>query len=213
MISHALTIIANELQAHLRSAYAPSNPTEKLVYLGNIAEGVGTVGIPRGIINFSVVNIKEEKTLKNLPHYVRNDATLTTRYENPPIFLNFQILITATHAQEKYSDALLALSRVIRFFQFKNVFTQDNVAPSSIDQGAPSNVLDQLASFKLIFDLYSPTMEEINHLWGTLGGKQYPFVLYTMRLLDLQFKAIQSERAVVSEIVSDFRHKNTGATS
>jgi hypothetical protein len=108
---------------------------------------------------------------------------------------------------------LLALSRVIRFFQFRNVFTQDNVAPSSIDQGTPSNALDQLSSFKLIFDLYSPTMEEINHLWGTLGGKQYPFVLYTMRLLDLQFKAIQSENSVITEIVRDFYHKKLVAVS
>jgi hypothetical protein len=213
MISHALTIVVNELEAHLASAYPSGNATDKVVNLGNIAEGVGTAGVPRNIINLTVVNIKEERTLKNLPHYVRNDSTLTTRYENPPVFLNFQILITATHVQEKYGEALLALSRVIRFFQFKNVLTPDNVAPSSINTGSPNNPLDQLIAFKLIFDLYSPTMEEVNHLWGTLGGKQYPFVLYTMRMLDLQFKAIQSERAAVSEIVSDFRHKNTGATS
>lgn len=66
------------------------------------------------------------------------------------------------------------LSRAIRFSSWRNWFTQADVAPSSITTNAPSNALDQLESFKLIFDLYSPSMEEVNHLWGTLGGKRFP---------------------------------------
>ena len=135
---------------------------------------------------------------------MRNDVTLTVSYENPAVFLNFQILVVVTHSV--YSDALLWLSRLIRYFQARNVFTQDNVAPGSITQSG--NPLDQLESFKLIFDLYSPTMEEVNHLWGTLGGKQYPFVLYTMRMLELKFKTVQSESGLITEVVSDFYHKN-----
>ena len=50
-------------------------------------------------------------------------------------------------------------------------------------------------------------MEEVNYLWATLGGKQYPFVLYVMRMLDLKFKAIQSESGLITEVVSDFFHK------
>jgi hypothetical protein len=51
-------------------------------------------------------------------------------------------------------------------------------------------------------------MEEVNHLWGTLGGKQYPFVLYVLRMLDLKFKAVQHESGVITEVVSDFYHKS-----
>lgn len=204
MISHALTIVINELDKHLTDTYVLGNPTK--VELGNLAEGFVTGGDSREKLILSMVNIKEEKTLKNLPNYSRNDITLNTVYENPPVFLNLQILITATHAN--YTNALLVLSRAIRFFQFKNVFTQDNVEPVSITTNAPSNQLDQLESFKLIFDLYSPTMEEVNHLWGTLGGKQYPFVLYMLRMLDLKFKAVQSESGVITEIVRDYYHKD-----
>jgi len=206
MLSHALTIVSNELHGHL-ATYGP--PTT--VGLGNLSEGLGAnpPSVPRGILNLSVVNIKEEKALKNLPNVVRNDATLRAVYENPPVFLNFHILLTATHTS--YSDALLVLSRAIRFFQFKNVFTQDNVAPASLTTDAPNNQLDQLASFKLIFDLYSPTMEEVNHLWGTLGGKQYPFVLYILRMLDLKFRAVQSESGLITEVISEFHHKDPAA--
>jgi hypothetical protein len=213
VISHALTIIMNEMNTHLADAYGSVPPQ---VGLGNVAEGLvstgsGGGGLPRNLLYLSMVNIKEEKTLKNLPNYVRNDATLRVSYENAPVFVNVQILVTATHTE--YTNALTALSRVIRFFQFRNVFTQDNVVPNSITTSSvPINPLDQLESFKLIFDLYSPTMEEVNHLWGTLGGKQYPFVMYLLRMLDLKFRAVHSESGLITEVISDFSHKQTAGT-
>jgi hypothetical protein len=209
MLSHALTIVINELETHLAAAYGAAIVTPQ-VRLGNIAEGVGTANpgmVPRDVIAFSMVNLREEKTLKNLSNQVRNDATLRVVYENPPVFLNFHILVVATHSS--YANALLVLSRGIRFFQFRNVFDQDSVAPSSLTINAPANPLDQLETFKLIFDLHSPTMEEVNHMWGTLGGKQYPFVLYTLRLLELKFKAAQGEAGLITEVVGDFYQKNT----
>lgn len=211
MISHALTIVANELNKHLHDTYgaadpATADPTAVLVGLGNLAEGFVPEGVARNMLIFSMVNIKEEKTLKNLPHYMKDKATLKTLYENPPVFLNFQILITATHT--KYSDALLVLSRVIRFFQSKNVFTQADVDSNSMITNSPPNQLDHLESFKLIFDLYSPSMEEVNHLWGTLGGKQYPFVLYMLRMLELKFKGTPKEDGLITTIVPNLEHKD-----
>jgi hypothetical protein len=213
MLSHALTIVINELEKHLTDAYGSATVSPQ-VRLGNIAEGVGssnsnTGAVPRDILGFSMVNIREEKTLKNVSNQTRNDMTLRVVYENPPIFLNFHILVVATHSN--YANALLMLSRAIRFFQFNNVFDQDSVTPASLTTNAPTNPLDQLESFKLIFDLYSPTMEEVNHLWGTLGGKQYPFVLYTLRLLEMKFKAAQSEAGLITEVVNDVYQKNAAA--
>jgi hypothetical protein len=210
MISHGLTIVINELKKHLEDVYSLPLSNDE-VCAGNLAEGFAltgsTTGVQRDKLIFSVVNIREEKTLKNLPHYVRNDATLRTTYENPPVFLNFQILITASHTG--YTNGLLMLSRAIRYFQSKYVFTQENVAPESISTNAPPNELDRLETFKLILDLYSPTMEEVNHMWGTLGGKQYPFVMYMLRMLDLKYRAVYAESGLITEIVSDFRHLNS----
>ena len=209
MISHALTIVMNELNKHLADAYQATSPQ---VRLGNLAEGFGAESGNNGMretLHLSVVNFKEEKALKNIPAYVRNDTTLRVTYENPPVFLNLLVLLSATHAN--YTNALVILSRAIRFFQSKHVFTQDAVALASITTNAPMNALDQLEEFKLIFDLYSPTMEEVNHLWGTLGGKQYPFVLYVLRMLDLKFKAVQSESGLITEVTTDVVHKQAVA--
>jgi hypothetical protein len=210
MLAHALTIVTNELEAHLSDTYGAPAVTPQ-VRLGNIAEGVGSGAgnpgaMPRDVLGFSMVNIREEKSLKNVPTYVRNDATLRVLYRNPPVFLNFHILLVATHTS--YSNALLVLSRAIKFFQFANVFDQDSVSPASVTTNAPTNPLDQLQTFKLIFDIYSPTMEEVNHLWGTLGGKQYPFALYTLRLLELTFKATQAEAGLITEVINDTYQKN-----
>lgn len=156
MIAHALFILQKELNAHLTAYYAAG--ADK-VLLENMAEGLGGNSggsVPRENIVLMVVNTKEEKTLKNLPNYVRNDVTL----------------------------------------------------PASLIDGTITEI-DQLETFKLILDFYSPTLEEVNHLWGTLGGKQYPFVLYMMRMLDLKFKAVQSESGLITEVVSDFYHQKT----
>ncbi|WP_129126108.1 DUF4255 domain-containing protein [Geomonas oryzae] len=206
MISHALTIIMNELNKHLHDVY---NMTDG-VNLGNVsdifASGGGSGSVSRDKLYISAVNVKEEKTLKNVPNYVRNEATLKATYENPPVFLNFLILMTATHSD--YVNALSILSRVIRYFQFRNVFTETSVDPSSITTSSvPINPLDQLQSFKLILDIYSPTLEEVNHLWGTLGGKQYPFVLYILRMLDLKFTFVEKEESLILEIVRNIHHK------
>jgi hypothetical protein len=153
----------------------------------------------------SVVNIQEERTLKNGPTYVRDDSALRVRYQNPPTFLNLAVLAVAPHSS--YGDALLALSRVLAFFQFRSVFTPDTVDPQSLVDGAPVNEIDRLAEFKLIFNLWSPTLEEVNDMWGMLGGKQFPFALYSMRMLEVKFQATQRESGLITEVVSGFLSK------
>lgn len=207
MIAHALTIVRNELEAHLTGIAA--SPAGAHSDLGNVAEiGLGTGGGGGGRrdrILLSVVNIQEERTLRNVPTYVRDDVSLRVRYENPPTFLNLAVLVAATHAD--YPTALLALSRAIAFFQYRSVFTHDTVAPQSLRTGAPTNAIDQLETFKLIFTLGSPSLEEVNDMWGMLGGKQFPFALYWMRMLELRFRAVTRESGVITEIVRDYTRK------
>lgn len=190
MISHALTIVQNEVQAHFDQQEYVVSPGANALELRNIAEGVGSATgmVKRDILVMTVVNLREERMMKNLPNATRNDVTLRVTYENQPYYINLTVLIAATHTE--YSDGLLMLSRVLKFFQSTNVFTQNSVLPQSITRRTPTNPQDQLSEFKLIFDLDSPSMEEVNHIWGTLGGKQYPFALYNVRMIDLKFKAV-----------------------
>jgi hypothetical protein len=200
MIDHALIIVRNELDAHLT---ASGNSTH--AELGNVGEICQPGAQLRDKVLLSVVNLQEERTLKNTPAHVRDDVQMRVRYENPPTFLNLAVLVTATHTD--YINALRALSRALLFFQHRNVLTHDNVAPNSISQDAPPRDADRLTEFKLIFNLWSPTFEEVNDMWGMLGGKQFPFALYSMRMLELKFRAIQRESGLITEVVSSFGHK------
>jgi|KBSSwiStaDraftv2_1062776.scaffolds.fasta_scaffold303384_2 hypothetical protein len=203
MIAHALSIVRNELDRHLVS-YGPAAPQAELGNVGEVLAG-GNNGPARGRIVLSVVNMQAERTLENVPNYIRDDTALQVRYENAPVFLNLAVLVTATHTT--YMDALVALSRAILFFQHRHVFTPDNVDPSSLTTNAPVNALDRLEDFKLIFKLSSPTLEEVNHLWGTLGARQLPFALYWVRMLEMRFEATLSEGGLITEVIGDFAHK------
>jgi hypothetical protein len=171
MLAHALTILVNELDRHLRDAYSASDASPQ-VRLGAFAEGVDGAS-PRDALMVALIRIGEDMALKQAPQK-------TTRDPIPPLALKLQILISATHAD--YATALLRLSRVIRFFHAANIFDPCSVAPSSLVHNAPQNPLDRLEKFRLTCTLDSPTLEETSKLAQTFGARQAPFALYTLRL-------------------------------
>lgn len=134
----------------------------------------------------TLVNINEDATLKNIPNY-QTDVEQTI-YKNPPVYLNLFLLFSACF--KSYSNALLMLSRTIRFFQAKNTFTHKN----SITQ------VKDMDSFHLVMDLYSPSFEQVNYIWSTLGGKQRPFVMYKLRMVEMKRESIDETRGIIKTI-------------
>lgn len=197
MIVHALHVLRQELDTFLNSFGQENNDQ---VHLGNIAQldipDQGPANNLRNKIVISLVNIREEKALKNGPFSRRNDATLRTEYFNPPVFLNLYLLISAS--QSSYNNALIYLSRIVAFFQAKNVFTHENTVP--INAGADVPASELMDEFKLILELYSPSFEEQNHIWGTLGGKQLPAVMYIARLVEVKRNVEAPTGGIVEEI-------------
>lgn len=175
MIAHALTIVRNEMERHLAAFGGPSPHTE----LGNPADvGVNSVGHGlRDLLLLSVVTIRDERASRNLPDPVIEESARRV----PPSVLNLSLLVCATHSQ--YPDALTALSRAVTFLHATTVFTPQTVDPQSLVDGAPTNQSERLTNFRLVVDLRSPSFEEANSMWGMLGGRQYPFALYSMRIL------------------------------
>jgi len=56
---------------------------------------------------------------------------------------------------------------------------------------------------RIIMELYTLTFEQINHLWGSLGGKQVPFVMYKARLVKIQHQ-ITEEAPLIEQIENNF---------
>jgi Pvc16 N-terminal domain len=113
----------------------------------------------REYVMLSIVNLEEEKTLKNGPIYEQLNGGLNKK--NPTIYINLYILFICN--QSEYQTAINKISKLIEIIQSKNVFTAE-----------------------IILDLYSLNFEQLNHLWGILGGKYQPSVMYKARLVPIQ---------------------------
>jgi Pvc16 N-terminal domain len=172
MIFEALELIRAELQAYIR----PFSTTAK-VELGSITNVAGSQSDK---ILVSLINVEEENALKNISPYQRN-PTGGFDVKNPPIFLNLYVLIAANFTDNPtYETALKLLARIIQCFQAKRTYTVANT-PRDIEFADP-----QASTLHVTMDLYSMSFEKINQLWGTLGGKQVPFVCYKMRVVEEQ---------------------------
>jgi hypothetical protein len=200
MIHEALSLIREELVIYLSTNGYTLNNAKDIVLMENIGlfESTTTgVNFDDKII-LTLVNIEEESTLKNAP-FVKRDLAGPARYENPPVFLNLYLLVTACNKStddKSYFDALARLSLVIRFFQGHNSFT---VATSSGPMDL-TTLKEDVLRLKITAELYTLTFEQINHLWGTLGGKQMPFVMYKLRLVEIKEPKVIREVPLIEEI-------------
>ena len=194
MIPQALTLIITQLNHYIPLPVAGADE----VVLGNIAlnELSGQDGIKNKVV-VSLVNVEEESTLKNTLTYRKTLSEVS--YTEPPVHLNLYLLFAA-HYPEAYETALIRLSEVIRFFQSRRTFSLHNAQPLSdaLDPTDPDTM-----ELYLTIELYTTTFEQINHLWGALGGKQMPFVLYKARLVTIQSHNVSGEGRLIEEIRTD----------
>ena len=201
MIAHALSIVRNELDLHLGS-YGVVGSQVELGNVGELAAAGGNNGLARGKTVLSVVNVLEgadaqeraepDPGRRRTPRAVRQRTGLPESRDagdgDPQ------------HVFRRPRGAVPG-GAVLPVPQRLHQRLRD---PSSLTTNAPVNVLDRLDEFKLIVNLMSPTLEEVNHLWGTLGGKQYPFALYSVRMLEMQFQASQGEGGLITEVIGSF---------
>ncbi|MEM9885299.1 MAG: DUF4255 domain-containing protein [Bacteroidota bacterium] len=147
--------------------------TVESIGLGNISQMDGDGNFEE--ITISLVNIEQDAPLRNNPSYTRISDTEIKRH-NPYVVLNLYVLFTAYRTGDTavIEQQLNDITSVIAAFQKKNVFT-------SAELSLP--VEGNLKTEKIIFEQYSMSFEQLNHLWGILGGKYLPSVLYKVRLM------------------------------
>lgn len=164
------------------------NQSDKSVSLGNVAliENDPDNLLGDTTIICSLVNIEEEAVLRNGRFITRspNNNEEVIRH-NPPEYLNLYLLFTSKDTT--YRQDVTNILNVISFFQQNISISSDNIPRIGGDE--PCQDLSE-AEFpreieRLVFDLYTMSFEQLNHLWGVLGGKYYPSVLYKCRLVEL----------------------------
>jgi hypothetical protein len=186
MIDQVLSAVVSRLNTHIGTA-------DPEVVLGNISlidafQGGAAQPLSDKVIA-SVVNIEQDETLRNIPFRrgtVGADGLPRGVERQPEVYLNVYVLFGAN--KNSYSVALQRVSQVIGFFQRQFVFT-----PAEIP------ALTGLGLSRLVFDLYSMGFEELNQLWGMMGGKYIPSVIYKMRLAVIQ-EASEQTTGIISEV-------------
>jgi hypothetical protein len=140
--------------------------------LGNIGEIVSGTTNNHGSnadIIITLINIEEDRISREPKNYVsRNNSIL---FKNPPVHLNLVLLFTAVRHEGGYGLGLLDVQQVIQFFQAKYVFNHFNTP--DLDPGIE----------KLVLEMVSYNMEQLQQLWSMLGGKYHPSVTYRMRMI------------------------------
>ena len=145
----------------------------------------------------SVINIQQEATLRNLPRKkpgVSDSGDPVAIAQSPPIYLNLYLLFSANNT--KYEDALFYISEVISFFQIEPSF-RPNAFPALVPKYPDLQRIEMMTA-----ELYSTTFEELNQIWGVLGGKYVPSALYKLRLIPIQ-AAPESDASVVRSVRLD----------
>jgi hypothetical protein len=195
MIDTALILLRDELISYL------STRDSATVIVDNIGLFESAAGneLTDNIV-ISLVNIEEESTLKNQPALKRPFVN-SAIYQNPPVFLNLYVLFTCNYSGTNYLLALKRLSYIIRFIQSKNSFS----ASSSVSGGSLDLTEDDILDLRFTLELYTLTFEQVNHLWGSLGGRQIPFAMYKLRLVAITERALVREVPLIEEIESNFR--------
>ncbi|HQI46694.1 MAG TPA: DUF4255 domain-containing protein [Bacteroidales bacterium] len=144
-------------------------------------------------ILITLLNIEEEKFLKNQNHYRKeNKDDIGYKVVNPEIQLNLYVLFSAQ--KNDYAEALKQISHLITLFQGKNVFEKEDF-PSDINLES------------LIIEFYSLSLEQNNNMWQTLGSKLVPSALYKIKLISIQDNKKLGDVGEVRGIAIDLTHK------
>ncbi|TDO68918.1 uncharacterized protein DUF4255 [Flavobacterium chryseum] len=189
MIFEIIQIIAEQVNNYLDEiGLEKTVVAENIAFLESQNEGVSTNLEDK--VALTLINLSEEATLKNFPnHSIENSKTI---YKNSVINLNLYLLFSANRT--KYINSLNDLSKIIAFFQGKKLFTQANTIYNR------NNVaMNNIDNFRFSIELYTPTFEELNYIWGTLGGKQLPSALYKVSLIQIERNIVQAEGQLIGE--------------
>jgi hypothetical protein len=189
VIDQALDFLRVQVDNYLRMKLDPLSSTP-FIQLANIAwhdseTAAGATGDASDAF-ISLINIEEDRVSRSQENYVRSTSN-TIIYKNPKVYLNLYLLFSVNLSN--YLESLKRLSYIIQFFQYRNVFTPltSPSLPDGIEQ--------------LIFDLYTPNFQDLNNLWGIMGSKYLPSVIYKMRLISISEDFEQGTAGVIEQIV------------
>lgn len=155
MISSVIDSIVDRLEMYFDSVFGGSAPKVIASSLMNQNNEFIPETVEKQVI-VTLVNIEEQS------------YSTARDYTNKPTHIVLTILISIL-AEDDYDESLQFLSAVIQFFQANSTLTQDNTPQLHEDIE------------KLDFGILNSDLRDIGGLWGALGAKYMPSVVYKVK--------------------------------
>jgi len=199
MLKTALEFVQDELNSYIQKRDPVNFGSKDLAVLSNIVTQDGNFAFDdpntagEHAIIITLVNI-EESRIAECQNYFHKKADGTILKGNPAVNLEFFVLFTAY--SDDYNSSLRNLTFITNFFQTHNVFTPEKFPHlnSHADSDKPWQKVE-----KLLFTHHNLTFEQQNNLWGALGAKYMPSLIYKLRILRFEDDQYQSETPPILE--------------
>ncbi len=198
MIYPALKSLSRFLNTDLYQKWGETvNGTDEIVQLNNIALFGEEKNDLQNRVILTLLKVEEETTLKNGSFYSSPSGDRKKNFVeklNPPLYLNLYLLFSVT--KKSYTDSLQLLSDVILFFQGRKYFeAKETQANGDTVQ-------------KMTLELHDIGFQETFDMWGSLGGKLFPSVMYKMRLLEFPDTREPERIPVIQKVNTEFVPQN-----
>lgn len=201
--------ISNVLSKLISKINVEIPPTVLDIAIANIAtlEDLSPLNTSKSPIIISIVNIEEDKTLKNQSFYLKetNDNNTISRFKNPTQHLILSILFSSyIDDPSMYLNGIEKLNLIINYFQQNSTFyikVDDSELIYYLEFMSKTET-EKLSYSKITFEITSLTMEQLNQMWSYLGSKYMPSLLFKMRLYPVQVDTVIQE-----EVIKDVKIK------
>jgi hypothetical protein len=185
VIHQAIQFVVTELNTYL-NLRSPSLTADRAV-LDSLFDTSGNLNADaKEKVVLSVVNVQEDPVYHSVEVYEKRPDG-GAEMVRPEVRVNLFLLFIANFSE--YDESLKALEHVISFFQTRHVFNYSSIPALSQQAG------------RMVFELYSMTFEQKNHLWGALGGKYQPSVMYKVGLVAIRDRQLEAEVRPVEQIL------------
>lgn len=191
MIEDTLTAIVSELDQSLRRQTPGGGERAKLINL--VDAGGAPVAEAADRLAVFLVNIEREVIPTRGLRRIDAGQPERVAMVRAPVHLNLLVMFAANISGATYNEALKLIEHTIRFFQGRSVFTPLNTP--GLDP--------QIEQLTLEIENLSTT--DLSNLWGVMGGRYVPSVLYRLRLIEIDGQEPQAQPRRVSRTRTDAR--------
>lgn len=186
MIGTTLKFVAKQLNQVICQRLQ-IDPTSQKVQLSAIADADGSLAVKdHNVLLVKLINIEPDPLANSSNPITRNPSN--GAIQASPLYLNLKVILAAYFKPEQTQEGLDMLSMAISYIQGNNCWTPQN------SPGFPDTVS------KLMFEMESVDMHQLNHIWGAVGTKYLPSTLYKLRMVVIDDGNIKNVIPTISEI-------------